>query len=280
MILWYLIRLITVVLLLALMPPTLSAQVPQDDESFHFVPGKDVVWVPTAQEVAQRMLELAKITPQDFVIDLGSGDGRLVIAAAKRGARALGVEYNPDLVTLSRQRAAEQGVADRAEFIQGDLFEADLSRATVITLFLMPQVNLKLRPKILDLKPGTRVVANTFGMGEWKEDQIFTVKDAQKCSLHCAALLWIVPAKVEGAWRSREGVVTFTQEFQMVSGSVKSDTDSRPIRDGRLTGDQISFSAGNAKYVGRVRGKTIEGKCLSEGRTTEWSAARIEEGKR
>ena len=261
---------------LTIVAPAVSAQAPPDDNALYFVPGKDVVWIPTVQEVVGRMLDLAKITPRDYVIDLGSGDGRLVIAAAKRGARALGVEYNPDLVALSKQRAAEEGVADRAEFVRGDLFETDLSQATVITLFLMPEVNLKLRPRILNLKPGTRIVANTFGMGEWKEDQVFTVQDAQKCSLHCAALLWIVPAKVEGSWRSQEGTLTFAQHFQMVSGTVQSGSDIRPIKNGRLTGDQISFSAGDGKYIGRVHGTTIEGTSTSRESTTEWRATRID----
>jgi precorrin-6B methylase 2 len=274
--LWLLTRLTAIVLSLAVLVPAVSAQALPDDDGLHFVPGKDVVWIPTAQEVVGRMLDLAKITPRDYVIDLGSGDGRLVIAAAKRGARALGVEYNPDLVALSKQRAGEEGVADRAEFVWGDLFETDLSQATVITLFLMPQVNLKLRPRILNLKPGTRIVANTFGMGEWKEDQAFIVQDAQKCSLHCAALLWIVPAKIEGSWTSQEGTLTLTQRFQMVSGTVRSGSGTWPIRDGRLIGDQISFSAGNAKYTGTVRGTAIEGTSVSGGSTTEWRVTRID----
>jgi SAM-dependent methyltransferase len=265
-----------IVLSLAILAPTLWAQPLSDNDGLYFVPGKDVVWIPTVQEVVERMLDLANVAPQDYVIDLGSGDGRLVITAAKRGARALGVEYNPDLVALSKQRAVEEGVADRAQFVQGDLFETDFSQATVITLFLMPQVNLKLRPRILNLKPGTRIVANTFGMGEWKEDQVFTVQDAQKCSLHCAALLWIVPAIVEGSWKSRAGALTLSQQFQMVSGTMKSGSDTWPIKNGRLTGDQISFSAGNVEYTGRVRGNMIEGTSASGVRMAEWSATRID----
>jgi SAM-dependent methyltransferase len=276
MTLWLFTRLMALALSLTIVAPAVSAQVQPDNDGLYFVPGKDVVWIPTSQEVVGRMLDLAKIAPRDYVIDLGSGDGRLVIAAAKRGARALGVEYNPDLVALSKQRAAEEGVADKADFVRGDLFETDFSQATVITLFLMPHVNLKLRPRILNLKPGTRIVANTFGMGEWKEDQAFIVKDAQKCSLHCAALLWIVPAKVEGSWRSQEGTLTLAQRFQMVSGTVRSGSDTLPIRDGHLIGDQISFSAGNSTYTGTVRGTAIEGTSVSRGSTTEWSATRID----
>jgi SAM-dependent methyltransferase len=270
------VRLMLLALCLTIAVSAQLAQATTEGDSLFFVPGKDAVWVPSAQELVERMLDLAKISPQDYVIDLGSGDGRTVIAAAKRGARALGVEYNPDLVALSKRRAAEEGVADRAEFVQGDLFLTDFSRATVITIFLMPEINLKLRPRILNLKPGTRVVSNTFGMGQWKEDQTFTVIDAQKCSLHCAALLWIVPAKVEGSWRSEQGELTFTQQFQMVSGSLQSGMDVRPIRNGRLTGDRISFSAGNAEYTGRVSGGTIEGTLTSQGNTAKWSAIRID----
>src|SRR5262245_61353235 len=130
--------------------------------------GKDVVWVPTPETMVQRMLDMAKVTSKDFVMDLGSGDGRTVIGAAKRGARALGVEYNPDMVELSKRNAAKEGVTERAQFVKADLFETDFSKATVITMFLLPDINLKLRPKILNLKPGTRVVSNSFTMGEWK----------------------------------------------------------------------------------------------------------------
>ena len=127
--------------------------------------GKDVIWVPTPQALVDRMLDMAKVTAKDYVIDLGSGDGRTVITAAKRGAKALGIEYNPDMVELSKRNAAKAGVSDKASFVKADLFEADLSPATVITMFLLPGINLKLRPKILALKPGTRVVSNTFKIG-------------------------------------------------------------------------------------------------------------------
>ena len=147
-------------------------------------PGKDVVWVPTSQVVVDTMLNLAKVTPQDVVYDLGSGDGRTVISAAKRGARAKGIEYNPDMVELSRQNAAKEGVSDRATFVKADLFETDFSEATVITMFLLPSINLKLRPKILNMKPGTRIVSNTFTMGEWKDDDTATVEENQGCSYY------------------------------------------------------------------------------------------------
>src|SRR5207237_6299653 len=162
--------------------------------------GKDVVWVPTPQELVNKMLDLAKVTPQDYLIDLGSGDGRTVITAAKRGVRALGIEYNPDMVTLSKANAQRAGVAGRATFMKADLFETDLSKATVITMFLLPGINLKLRPKLLALKPGTRVVSNTFTMGDWEADETATVGEGCDGSW-CTALLWIVPARVAGTWK-------------------------------------------------------------------------------
>ncbi|HUQ77239.1 MAG TPA: class I SAM-dependent methyltransferase, partial [Burkholderiales bacterium] len=182
--------------------------------------GKDVVWVPTPQTVVDKMLELAKLTKDDYLIDLGSGDGRTVITAAKRGARALGVEYNPDMVELSKQNAQAEGVTSRAQFMKADLFETDFSKATVITMFLLPDINLKLRPKILALKPGTRIVSNTFTMGDWKADETATVEGGCDGSW-CTALFWIVPARVAGTWQVPQGEVTLKQEYQMLSGTLK-----------------------------------------------------------
>ncbi|MGH7828042.1 MAG: class I SAM-dependent methyltransferase [Candidatus Binatia bacterium] len=234
--------------------------------------GKDVIWVPTPQALVDKMLDLAKVTPQDYVIDLGSGDGRTVITAAKRGARALGIEYNPEMVELSKRNAAKEGVGDRGSFVKSDLFESDFSQATVITMFLLPEINLKLRPKILDLKPGTRIVSNSFTMGEWKADEEATVKNG--CASYCTALLWIVPAKVEGAWKVPQGELTLKQKFQMLSGTLKSGNVAAPITNGRLNGDQISFTAGGAQYTGRVSGNTIEGTVRSAGIDKNWTASR------
>jgi precorrin-6B methylase 2 len=234
--------------------------------------GKDVIWVPTPQALVDKMLDLAKVTPKDYVIDLGSGDGRTVIAAAKRGARALGIEYNSDMVELSKRNAAKEGVSDRASFVKADLFESDISQATVITMFLLPDINLKLRPKILEMKPGTRVVSNSFTMGEWKADEEATVKDG--CASYCTALLWIVPAKVEGTWKIPQGELTLKQNFQMVSGTIKSGNVAAPIANGRLKGDQISFTAGGAQYSGQVSGNTIEGSIKSGSTDTNWTASR------
>lgn len=235
--------------------------------------GKDVVWVPTPQVVVDKMLDIAKVTPQDVVMDLGSGDGRTVISAAKRGAKALGVEFNPDMVELSRDNATKEGVSDRATFSRGDLFEADLSKATVITLFLLPDINDKLRPKILDLKPGTRIVSNSFTMGEWAADETETVGE-DLCDSWCTALLWVVPAKVDGTWRMPQGELTLEQRFQMLSGALKSGSGSVSITEGRLRGDQISFAAGGAQYAGRVSGTTMDGTVNANGTKSSWTAIR------
>jgi precorrin-6B methylase 2 len=238
------------------------------------LPGKDVVYWPTSEVVANKMLDIANVSPEDYVIDLGSGDGRTVIIAAKRGVRALGIEYNPDLVALSKRNAAREGVTDKALFIQGDLFESDFSQATVITMFLGPAINLKLRPRILDLRPGTRVVSNTFTMGEWVPDQSVTVQGKEGCSSYCTALLWIVPAQVEGVWKTPQGDLTFKQSFQMFSGTLTSDATTVPITDGKLSGDLITFNAHGGTYSGRVSGKTMQGTITSAGSTTPWSATR------
>ncbi len=239
-------------------------------------PGKDVVWVPTSLALANKMLDIAKVTPKDYVIDLGSGDGRIVITAAKRGARALGIEYNPDLVALSRRNAAKEEVGDKAQFIKADIFATDFSEATVITMFLLPSLNLKLRPKILDLKPGTRVVSNSFDMDDWKPDETVAVSPKEGCDNdYCEAYLWIVPAKVEGTWKLPEGAeLTLKQKFQMVSGTLKTGSRSRPVANARLKGDQISFTVGGARYSGRVTGDSMEGIMRNKSTTAEWNAAR------
>ncbi|MBI2350771.1 MAG: class I SAM-dependent methyltransferase [Deltaproteobacteria bacterium] len=234
--------------------------------------GKDVVWVPTPQALVDKMLDMAKVTPKDYVIDLGSGDGRTVITAAKRGARALGIEYNPDMVELSKRNAANEGVSDKANFVKADLFESDFTQAAVITMFLLPEINLRLRPKILDLKPGTRIVSNSFTMGEWKADETAEVSDG--CSNWCTALLWIVPAKAQGAWQLPQGELTLKQEFQMLSGALKSGSNTTPITNGRLLGDQITFSAGGAEYTGRVSGNVMEGSVKSGASSGKWKATR------
>ena len=229
--------------------------------------GKDVVWVPTPQTLVNKMLDMAKVTPQDFVMDLGSGDGRTVITAAKRGARAVGIEYNPDMVDLSKKNAQEAGVTGKATFIKADLFETDLSQPTVITMFLLPQINMKLRPKILDLKPGTRIVSNSFTMEDWEADE--TANVTEDCTSWCTALLWIVPAKVEGTWTTPAGDLKLTQKFQTFTGSIGSTN----ITDGKLHGDEIAFTAGGVKYTGKVNGNSMAGN-MSGGRNGSWTATR------
>jgi hypothetical protein len=234
--------------------------------------GKDVVWVPTAQELVDKMLDLAKTTPQDYVIDLGSGDGRTVITAAKRGARALGIEYNPDMVELSKRNATKEGVTQRVNFVKADLFESDFSQATVITMFLLPDINLKLRPKILDLKPGTRIVSNTFTMGDWKADETASITD--NCSNWCTALLWIVPAKVGGTWRLSQGELRLNQTYQEISGTLNTGGNATNINNGKMRGDEISFTAGDAQYTGRVMANAMSGTMKSRGTTNNWTATR------
>jgi SAM-dependent methyltransferase len=233
---------------------TASAQAQQPFEPQSGQAGKDVVWVPTPQVLVERMLDLAKLQKGELHIDLGSGDGRTVITAAKRGATAIGVEFNPQMVELSRGNAKKEGVSDRATFVNGDLFEYDFSKANVLTLFLLPSINMRLRPTILDkMRPGTRVVSNTFTMEDWQADETSVV--GGDCISWCTAHLWIVPAKVEGAWRLPQGTLTLKQNFQMLSGTL----GSTPIADGRLRGDEISFTAGGQKYTGKVNGSTITG---------------------
>jgi SAM-dependent methyltransferase len=237
--------------------------------------GKDVVWVPTAQALADKMLDLAKVTPQDYVIDLGSGDGRIVITAAKRGARSLGIEYNPDMVALSKRIAAKEGVSDKTQFIQADLFESDFSQATVLTMFLLPEINLRLRPTILNLKPGTRIVSNSFDMSEWTPDDTVAVSAEEGCDNNfCEAYFWIVPAKVEGKWKLPQGELWLNQSFQMISGMLKSSSNVVTITNGRLSGDLISFTAGDAQYTGQVSGNKMQGTFKFGGSTVQWNAIR------
>jgi SAM-dependent methyltransferase len=235
-------------------------------------PGKDAVWVPTSPALVEKMLDMAKVTPSDFVIDLGSGDGRNVIAAAKRGARGLGVEYNPDLVGLSTREAAKEGVGDKAKFVQGDMYQADISQATVLALFLLTENLDRLVPKFLALKPGTRIVVNTFGITGWTPDE--TEKIEQDCTSWCTSLLWIVPAKVEGTWRLPQGELTLKQEFQMVSGTLSANGASKAVTNGRLRGDQIRFTVEGTEYEGRVNGNTIEGTSSNGGSKSNWRATK------
>jgi len=230
--------------------------------------GKDVVWVPTPQALVDKMLDMAKVTPQDYLIDLGSGDGRTVITAAKRGLRAHGIEYNEEMVALAKRNAAEAKISQMATFEKADIFESDFSKATVITLFLLPQLNLKLRPTLLDLKPGTRIVSNSFTMDDWQPDETATVDDG--CTSWCTALFWIIPAKVEGLWQVGNGELALTQQFQKISGTLGGTA----ISEGSLKGDEITFTVGAAKYTGRVAGNSMQGTIGGGRGATSWSATR------
>jgi precorrin-6B methylase 2 len=248
---------------------------PAKKESKEFQPsvgqeGKDVVWVPTSQALVNKMLDMAKLTANDIHFDLGSGDGRTVITAAKRGAKATGVEFNPNMVALSKRNAQKEGVGDKVQFIQGDIFETDFSKATVITLFLLPELNVKLRPKILDMKPGTRVVSNSFTMGDWQADQTQNASEKDGCTAYCTAYLWIVPAKVEGKWKLPDGELALKQTYQNVSGTLAG----KDIK-GALRADQITFTAGGAEYSGKVNGNTITGTVKSGNNTSPFSATRV-----
>jgi SAM-dependent methyltransferase len=228
--------------------------------------------VPTPAVLVEKMLDMARVTPEDFVMDLGSGDGRNIIAAAKRGARARGVEYNPDMVELSRRIAVDEGVADKAEFVEGDMYEADISQATVLALFLLPENLDKLKPKFLDLKPGTRIVANHFWIQGWDADE--TGRADGDCGSWCTALLFIVPAKVAGTWRLPHGELTLEQSYQKVSGALSSRGSRTPITNGRLRGDEISFTVAGSEYTGRVNGDTMSGRVQGAAAGT-WSATRV-----
>ena len=241
--------------------------------------GKDVIWVPTPQALVEKMLDMAKLTAQDIHYDLGSGDGRTVITAAKRGAQAVGVEYNPDMVALSERAAAKEGVSAKAKFINGDIFQTDFSHATVVTLYLLPSLNVKLRPTLLKMKPGTRVVSHAFTMDEWQPDQTENVEGR-------TAYLWIVPAPVEGSWRwngsgngPKEYEVALRQQFQKVDGAARLDGGLGQLRDVKLQGDQISFTVLDADgarhdFSGRVSGNSMQGAVKQAGGEAKWSATR------
>ena len=239
--------------------------------------GKDVIWMPTPETLVERMLTMAQVGPRDVVYDLGSGDGRLVIAAAKRGAQAVGVEFNPDLVAFSEERARQQGVGHGARFVTGDIFETDFSSATVVTLYLLSALNLRLRPQLLKLKPGTRVVSHAFTMDDWPADEVS--RSEQR-----TAYLWIVPADVQGTWRfelAGAGAydVTFTQRFQKLEGTVALGTVEAGLREPVLRGDAIRFGFVDAKGAfcelsGTVAGPRITGSFKSERAKGSFSASR------
>ena len=235
--------------------------------------GKDVIWVPTEHTLVDKMLDVAGVRPNDFVIDLGSGDGRTVIAAARRGARARGIEYNPEMAELSKRNAQLSGVAERTEFVNGDIFESDFSQATVITMFLLTEINLKLRPKLLDLRPGTRIISNTFGMGGWSADQIVVAEE--NCQHYCVAHYWVVPAKIAGRWQSSRGELDIKQSFQIISGTIKDENGVLDIINGKLDGARLSFTAGDTQFLGYVNANRIEGIAHSPSGSVDWTASAL-----
>ena len=249
-----------------------AAEAQQKFKPREYQEGKDVVWVPTAQALVDRMLDMAKLTAKDYLIDLGSGDGRTVITAAQRGATALGIEYNPKMVELSKENAVKAGVTGRATFMKADLFQTDFSKATVITLFLLPEINLRLRPKLLEMKPGTRIVSNSFDMGNWTADQ--TIETVDKCQTYCSAFLWIIPAKVDGTWRLENNWLAFKQNFQAFKGTLSAGNVVTAVTKGRLNGEAITFTAGNTLYKGRVNGNVMEGTSIAGGKEAPWRATK------
>jgi SAM-dependent methyltransferase len=248
-------RLAAVLLLTLVVPWAALAQKAEEKpyEPHLGQPGKDVVWLPTPQALVEKMLDMAKATPRDYVMDLGSGDGRLVIAAAKRGISALGIEYDPNMVALSKRNARQAGVSDKAKFEEADLFETDFRRATVITMFLMPDINLKLRPRILELEPGTRVVSNSFDMGDWEADETAILGLGDGCDGYCTARLWIVPAKVAGKHATAQGELTLEQAFQKVKGTLRSDGNEVPV-EGKVVGREVELVAKGRKMRAVIEG--------------------------
>jgi SAM-dependent methyltransferase len=251
--------------------PLIAAAQTGSGESFQPVPGqpgKDVVWVPTPPALVEKMLDMARVTPQDYVIDLGSGDGRNIIAAAKRGARGLGVEYNEEMVELSKRSAQKEGVADKAKFVHGDMFEADISQATVLALFLLPDNLRKLTPKFVNLKPGTRLVMNGFPIPGWDPDVTETATG--DCGNWCTSHLYYAPAKVAGAWRLPQGTLRLEQNFQMLTGTL----NRTQISNARLRGTEISFTVNGSQYTGHVNGNAMSGESKGA-RAGPWQATRI-----
>jgi len=244
--------------------------------------GKDVIWVPTPDEVVERMLRMAQVTANDYVVDLGAGDGKIAIAAAKLfGARSMGVEYNPEMAKHAQRNAEKAGVTSKARIVQGDIFVTDFTQATVVTMYLLPALNLKLRPQILAMRPGTRVVSHSFTMDDWEADEISSM-DGRR------AYFWVVPANVMGAWTlevsgggaSEKMELTFEQRYQKIEGTLGLGQVQAGLRDARLRGSNIAFSYVDGKSVrrdlsGRVSGGRMEGSFRTDNGTEgRWSATR------
>ncbi len=259
-----------------------AAQKDKDYEPHVGQAGKDVIWVPTPDEVVERMLRMAQVTANDYVVDLGAGDGKIAIAAAKKfGARALGIEYNEEMARHAQKNVERAGIAGRARIVQGDIFVSDFSQATVVTMYLLPALNLKLRPQILAMRPGTRVVSHSFSMDDWEADETSSL-DGRR------AYFWVVPAAVAGAWwlelagggAAEKLEMTLEQRFQKIEGTVALGSVLGGLREARLRGFLIAFAYVDDKGVrrdfsGRVSGARMEGSFRADnGAEGRWTAAR------
>jgi len=240
--------------------------------------GKDVIWVPTPDDIVERMLIMAQVKPNDFVVDLGAGDGKIAIMASKKfGAKSLGIEYNPDMAKHAQGNVVKAGVADKTQIRQGDIFATDFKAATVVTMYLLPALNLKLRPTILTMRPGTRVVSHSFNMDDWQPDETSAV-DGRR------AYLWIVPANVQGSWKLAVGNdswdISLEQRYQRIEGQVTFGVLQGGLREPILSGANISFNfvdtAGvRRSFTGRVNGSAMEGTLRADnGQEGRWTATR------
>ncbi len=243
--------------------------------------GKDVIWVPTPNDLVVKMLETAKVNANDLIYDLGAGDGKIPIQAARQfGARAVGIEFNPDMANLARQNAQRAQVSDKVTIVTGDIFEEDFSNATVVTLYLLTTLNLKLKPTILNMKPGTRVVSNSFMMGSWEPDEVINPEAGGR------GYYWVVPAKVQGDWSitGLPGIpsarLSLQQKFQKVEGTLMMGDNRSQKVSGKLNGAQLTMSFQDAKdkpqiFVGEVAGKKINAS-LKDTPTTVITATKIQ----
>ena len=259
------------------LPAAALAQEPQFGDELYRPrlrqPGKDVMWLPTPDAMVTRMLEAAKTTREDVVYDLGAGDGRIPIAAAKDfGAKAAGIEYDGDLAALARRNAERAGVADKVTIVQGDIFKSDFSRATVVTLYLLPDLNQQLRPQLLQMKPGTRVVSHLWDMGEWEPDETLSAGGSE-------AFVWIVPARVAGRWKVPEGAgrweaaIDITQRFQRIGGTVTIRGETQPLLGAYVRGATLGFTfvapdGGVRSVRARVDGEAFDGSLQFAGHLT------------
>ena len=235
-----------------------------------YLAGRDTPWVPTPDVLVEAMLDLVELTPQDYVIDLGSGDGRMVIAAARRGASGHGIEYNPAMVECANWRAEQAGVTDQIRFLHGDMFTTDISKATVLPLFLLEENLHQLMPTFLALKPGTRIATNNFEIPGWQDVKSLTL--SEDCGHWCTAYLWIVPARIGGVWKlDGAGELVITQEFQRISGTLSSKDGTQKVT-GQMNGERITFMAGDNEYIGTVK----DDKMTGQGTSGTWSATRTE----